>query len=216
MPVPPSPTVVRRFALGAALLHLAVVGHHVYRGVSIRHDFPPSTWDWFWQNLRVADLRERALESLWQLHAQPPLWNALNAPLIKLFGESQPEALFGLHVAMGMALSALAAWVVASIIGQNLARKERNNSQTWFALACSWALGMLVYAVIFAIGEALLEASFRARLPIWFWVVYYAYVGAYSLNVGLGLFVHILISSIFALGAGRFAYEKFVPNLAKP
>ena len=101
---------VRGYALGAALLHLATVAHHAYRGVSIRHDFGPSsasgTWDWFWQNLVIADLRDRALQSLWHLHAQPPLWNALNAPLIKLFGESHPGARFVLHALMGAAMAA--------------------------------------------------------------------------------------------------------------
>ena len=79
------------FALGAALLHAAVAAFHLARGVSIRHDFGPSTWDFFWQNLLTEDLRVRAVESLWHLHAQPPLWNALNAPLIKLFGNSHPS-----------------------------------------------------------------------------------------------------------------------------
>ncbi len=110
-------TPARRWALGAALLHIAVVGHHVARGVSIRHDFGPSTWDWFWQNLTTADLRDRALESLWHLHAQPPLWNALNVPLIKVFGESHPEVLFFLHVVMGAGLTALAVLLAARLTG---------------------------------------------------------------------------------------------------
>ena len=116
---------VRGYALGAALLHLATVAHHAYRGVSIRHDFGPSsasgTWDWFWQNLVTADLRDRALQSLWHLHAQPPLWNALNAPLIKLFGESHPEALFVLHALMGAAMAAVAVWATARLTGSALA-----------------------------------------------------------------------------------------------
>ena len=120
-PLLSSPSATRRFALGAALLHLAVVGHHVYRGVSIRHDFGPSTWDFFWQNLPTADLRERALESIWHLHAQPPLWNLLNAPLVKLFGESHVDVLFALHVAMGMAMAALAVVIATRLTGTALA-----------------------------------------------------------------------------------------------
>jgi hypothetical protein len=105
----------RRFALGAALLHGAVALFHVARGVSIRHDFGPSTWDFFWQNLRTEDLRQRALESLWHLHAQPPLWNTLNAPLVKLFGEAHPEALQAIHVLLGCAMAALAVVIAARL-----------------------------------------------------------------------------------------------------
>lgn len=107
----------RRLALGAALLHAAVAAAYVVHGVSIRHDFGPSTWDFFWQNLPAADLRERALQSLWFLHAQPPLWNALNAVLIKLFGDAQPEALQALHVAMGAGMAALAVLIAAELTG---------------------------------------------------------------------------------------------------
>lgn len=109
----------RRLALGAALLHALVAGYHMSRGVSIRHDFGPSTWDFFWQNLPTEDLRDRALQSLWYLHAQPPLWNALNAPLVKLFGGAHPEALQAVHVLLGCAIAALAALIAA-----RLARSE--------------------------------------------------------------------------------------------
>src|ERR1041384_4318525 len=76
----------RRLALAAALAHAAIAAAYVVHGVSIRHDFGPSTWDFFWQTRPTEALRDRALQSLWHLHAQPPLWNALNTPLIKLFG----------------------------------------------------------------------------------------------------------------------------------
>ena len=85
------------------------------RGVSIRHDFGPSTWDFFWQNLITADLRERAVQSLWHLHAQPPLWNALNAPLVKILGDYQPETLQLLHVLLGAAIAAMAVLIAARL-----------------------------------------------------------------------------------------------------
>ena len=113
----PEPPRLRPLAITAALVHAAVAGFHIARGVSIRHDFGPSTWDWFWQNLPTADLRERALESLWHLHAQPPLWNALNAVLIKGFGAAQPEVLHLLHVGMGAAAAGLAVLVAGRLTG---------------------------------------------------------------------------------------------------
>ena len=76
----------------AALLHVSVSAVHIARGLSIRHDFGPSTWDFFWQNLSTADLRERAVQSLWYLHAQPPLWNAFNVPLVKISESYTPRS----------------------------------------------------------------------------------------------------------------------------
>ena len=111
----------RRWAAAAAVLHLVVAVYHYLHGVSIRHDFPPSTWDFFWQNLTTADLKDRALQSLWHLHAQPPLWNALNAPLIKLLGDAQPEALQVVHIVLGSALAALGVLVAARLTGSLVA-----------------------------------------------------------------------------------------------
>ena len=111
------PPRLRSLASAAALVHAAVAGFHIARGVSIRHDFGPSTWDWFWQNLPTADLRERALESLWYLHAQPPLWNALNAVLIKAVGAAHPELLHLLHVGMGAAAAGLAVLIAGRLTG---------------------------------------------------------------------------------------------------
>ena len=112
---------VGRWAAAAALLHVVVAGIHIARGLSIRHDFGPSTWDFFWQNLSTADLRERALQSLWHLHAQPPFWNAFNAPLVKVFGALQPEALQVLHVLMGGAMAAMAVLIGARLTASVLA-----------------------------------------------------------------------------------------------
>lgn len=55
------------WAVAAAFLHVTVAAGHIVRGLSIRHDFGPSTWDFFWYGLTTADLRE--LQSLWYLHA---------------------------------------------------------------------------------------------------------------------------------------------------
>jgi hypothetical protein len=93
-----------RVALAAALLHALVAGVHVLRGVAIRS----GSWDLFWQAIPTADLQDRALQSLWALHAQPPLWNALNALLIKALGPAHLPALHALHVALGAAIAAMA------------------------------------------------------------------------------------------------------------
>lgn len=75
----------------------------------------PEVWDFYWQNLPLVDLRANALQSLWHLHAQPPLWNALNVPLIRLFGRFHLVALQGLHIALGSATSALVVVITARL-----------------------------------------------------------------------------------------------------
>ncbi len=149
----------RRFALGAALLHAGVAAFHAARGVSIRHDFGPSAWDFFWQNLPAADLRDRALQSLWALHAQPPLWNALNAPLIKLFGEAQPEALQLVHVLLGAAMAGLAVLIAARLTASAVAG------------AVAGALVALDPAMVLYEAYALYEILCAFLLMVTFWAV---------------------------------------------
>jgi hypothetical protein len=58
----------------------------------------------FWHFIEPALLRERLAESLWYLHAQPPVFNAWLGAYHKLFGEALPIA-FGLtYLALGVAL----------------------------------------------------------------------------------------------------------------
>jgi hypothetical protein len=114
-------TPARRSALAVAALHAVVALLYWAHGVTIRHPFGPSMWDFFWQNLPTEELRARPLQALWHLHAQPPLWNALNAPLIGLFGAHHPEALQTLHIALGSAMAALAVLAAARLTGSLIA-----------------------------------------------------------------------------------------------
>ena len=149
----------RRYALTVALLHLVVAAFHWATGVSIRHDFPPSTWDFFWQNIPAVDLRDRALQSLWHLHAQPPLWNALNAPLIKLFGDAQPDALQVVHIALGAGMAALAVVIAARLTGSAIAG------------AVAGALVALNPALVLYEAYALYEVLCAFLLMVAFWMV---------------------------------------------
>jgi hypothetical protein len=108
-------------ALGAAALHVLVAGVHVLRGVSIRRGFGPNPWDFFWQSIPTTDLKERALQSLWALHAQPPLWNALNALLIKALGPAHLTALHALHVVLGAAIAGMAVLLARRLTGSAVA-----------------------------------------------------------------------------------------------
>jgi hypothetical protein len=90
---------------------------------------------------------------------------------------------------------------------------DQSIENKWSAAACAWGLGVLVYTLAFAAGEALLEMSFRARLPIVVWVAIYIFIGAYHVNLVLGLVVHLLFSVVFGLGAGLWLRERITPPI---
>ena len=116
MPTQRTPT--RRDALLVGGIHAALALYFwVGRGVTIVHDFGPDPWSWFWQNIPADLLQDRALESLWWLHAQPPLWNALGAVLINAFPASYMHVLQGLNIALGTALVVLVLDLVARETG---------------------------------------------------------------------------------------------------
>lgn len=68
------------------LLHVSVaLAYRFFSGLEIGFGGQFGRWDWFWQTLRMEDLRADLLGSLWGLHAQPPLWNFCGGILGKLF-----------------------------------------------------------------------------------------------------------------------------------
>lgn len=103
----------------------------VGRGVTIVHEFGPNPWSWFWQNIPADLLRDRALESLWWLHAQPPLWNALGAVLIKVFGDAHLHVLQALNIALGAGIAVLVLDLVA-----------RNTEGRWWGLAAGVTMAL--------------------------------------------------------------------------
>jgi len=109
---------LRRDALLIGVLHVAVAAWYwLGRGVTIVHDYGPDPWSWFWQNIPTDLLRDHPIQSLWFLHAQPPLWNALGAVMLALFDGAQLPALQALHILLGAATAALCYVLAARITG---------------------------------------------------------------------------------------------------
>jgi hypothetical protein len=110
---------LRRDALLIGVLHVTVAAWaRLGRGVTIVHDYGPDLWSWFWQNIPTDLLRDHPFQSLWFLHAQPPLWNALGALMLALFDGAQLPALQVLHVLLGAATAALCYALTARITGE--------------------------------------------------------------------------------------------------
>lgn len=109
---------LRRDAIAVAATHatLALV-YWLALGVSIEHDFGPDVWGWFYQNLETDLLLEHPLQSIWALHAQPPLWNVVGAIYLHLFGSLQLPMLHLTHIGLGAAVAAMALLVVGRATG---------------------------------------------------------------------------------------------------
>lgn len=115
-----------------AALHLAVACVNIFWfGFTMRVAAPWGAWDWFWQTLPLYHLRTDLWNSLWFLHAQPPLFNLLGGLLAPLY-PYHLEALLALNVGLGSVLAGLVyllaahftprrnvAWVWASLISLN-------------------------------------------------------------------------------------------------
>ena len=130
--MPPDQPTLRRDALLVGALHtvLALV-YWLGLGVSIVHDFGPDPWGWFSQNLSTELLRERAAQSIWHMHGQPPLWNVLGAVLIKIFDPVHMQALQVLHIAIGATTAGLCLHIVA-----------RSTGNRWLAIAAGLVIAL--------------------------------------------------------------------------
>lgn len=91
-------------------------------GVSITaHPLPGNQveyWDRFWQALPIESLRGNLLESVWNLHSQPPMQNLYCGVLAKLFHPHHLEAMHYINIALGACIPAMAG-VIAWRITRN-------------------------------------------------------------------------------------------------
>ena len=107
---------LKRPTMLVGTVHVVVaVLYWLVLGVTIVHDFGPDKWGWFSQSLPTELLRTRAAESIWYMHGQPPLWNALGAVLIKLFGSLHMHALQALHIALGAVTAGMCVQIVGRV-----------------------------------------------------------------------------------------------------
>ncbi len=98
---------VLRWSMLVFTIHLAFAVYCKYHlHIDIQND-AMRNWDWFWQHLPGYLLISQPLVSLQYLHSQPPLWNALNAILLKLFGGSHLQALQWVNIFAGATMSAM-------------------------------------------------------------------------------------------------------------
>jgi len=84
-----------------------------YRAMGVRFDASPLGR--FWQFIDPELLRERLVESLIHLHAQPPLFNAYLGAVLKLFPDREAAAFAITYAAVGLALAVSLYLVMAGL-----------------------------------------------------------------------------------------------------
>lgn len=163
------------------LLHLAVAWYYrLARGVSIIADPNRSTWDWFWQTAPMDLLLARPFETIWNFHAQPPLFNLLGLALAALFPENYLQALHTLYIVLGAAIVVMLGFVLFVLTRSRLVAAAGT-----FFLAVYPALILFEAYILYT-----LLAVFLVVLCI-FWVALYherprslyLYLSVLSLNV---------------------------------
>ncbi|MBZ0301785.1 MAG: hypothetical protein K8J31_18705 [Anaerolineae bacterium] len=93
----------RRLPFLLPILHsILAVAFKLVAGVNITANPNGLTyWDAYWQNLPYVDLNTHLAESIWNLHAQPPLHNLYGALWIHLFPDMYLEAIHYANIALG-------------------------------------------------------------------------------------------------------------------
>jgi len=99
------------------IVHLAaVLGYKFNASLSITaHRFPDNPaeyWDGFWQTLPLASLRGNLIESIWNLHSQPPLLNLYGGVLAKLFYPHHLEWMHYINIVLGSCIPAMLGVIV--------------------------------------------------------------------------------------------------------
>lgn len=97
--------------------HLVLAAFYAANGVD-GAAFPRPGWDWFWQTLPVEALRSDLWQSLFFLHAQPPLFNLLGGVAHSIAPDTPLRFLHGFHVFLGAAMSGMMVAVTHTLLGR--------------------------------------------------------------------------------------------------
>ncbi len=92
--------------LSIALTYKEVVG------VDIRADPAGGSWNFYWQTLPMEALRFNLVESIWNLHSQPPLFNLYGAFFGRLFYPDHLQYMHYSNMVLGSLLSGMM-WFIA-------------------------------------------------------------------------------------------------------
>ena len=92
-------------------------------GISIQSGIYPGityTWDDFWQTIPLDLLKNNLLESIWYLHAQPPLYNLYGAVFAKICYPYHLECLHYTNIILGAILLVMLYWILLYLVQNKL------------------------------------------------------------------------------------------------
>jgi hypothetical protein len=154
--------------------------------------FDASGLDHYWQFLPTPLLRDHLLQSLWHLHAQPPLFNAFLGVGLQLFADPTPffHATFlalslTMHFALFRLLLVLAVprrWAMLALVAWSL-NPSLATHENWLFYAL-WEAGFLLLAAwaiaqkrlwLWAIAVTVLMLARAAFHPMWLMLVLVMY-----------------------------------------
>lgn len=103
--------------------HIALALFHVFESgisseVAVVSDPASSTWGWYWQLQPMSDLRGDLLGTIWNLHAQPPLYNLYGGIIGTIFYPAHLVALHLIHIVLGGVMSALLYAIIYQTTGR--------------------------------------------------------------------------------------------------
>ncbi|HHY55409.1 MAG TPA: hypothetical protein GYA08_08225 [Chloroflexi bacterium] len=160
--------------------------------VTILVDSKVSDWDWFMQTLPLEALRRDLWQSLWNLHAQPPLLNLVGGLLIRGFYPHHLEALHFLNIGLGALISGMFYLLAAHFVARR-----------WIAiiwaliLAFNPALYLYEAYVLYEVMTAFLIMTTLICL-LWYWqtqraAAMYAFLLALNLLILTRSVYHIVL-----------------------
>ena len=173
-------------------VHLIIaLAYKMVVGLTIQPS-PAIDWDYFWQTLPVALIQNNLLESLWYLHAQPPLYNLYGAFLIKLFYPDHLTALHFANIVLGATLSGMMV-----TIAEQFTRSRRFAFVMALVLAFNPALFLYEAYILYTILTAFLVTLSLFCLSLFVKHQQHRFLYAYVLVINLTILTrslyHLLI-----------------------
>jgi hypothetical protein len=106
--------------LWPTLLHLSVAAVAYFQGLTITMVSTRGYWNWVWQAIPLEDLTTHPWQSLWYLHAQPPVFSLWGWAWLRMCGPDVfPDIMQLSYVLLGAATAAM-----TTVLGRGLMRRR--------------------------------------------------------------------------------------------
>lgn len=187
----------RNLFLSLFVIH-ALIGifYKEYAGLDIAANPGYRGWDWWWQTVPADLLLKNPFESLYYLHAQPPLFNLYGAVFFKLFPSHALEFMQYTNILLGACISGMFYLVMDSL-----------TPHKWLSFAVALLLALDPSLFLF-------EAYILYDILTLFWIVASAAALALFINRGQLRFAILFALIVNCLILTRSAYHLLLAPMA--